>query len=533
MKTIKFAFILLVVIGMIAAGIGCKKFLDQKPISTIPPESFWKDKNDAKNWMAGIYNSLQTTLSASYLDWGEVRSDNLRVGGTGNAQLTMITNTLSANDADINSITTWTNLYVTISLCNYGIKYLPQMIDQNVGGGANEYKEFLGQCYGLRALMYFYAMRVWGKVPIHTEPVESVNQPLAFPRSPITDVKKRILDDITESLKTVGTTSTTLATTLSGSATSTKYYMLKAAVYALQTDVYMWFQDYDGALTASQNFINLAGANSWVTNITDWKNMFIDPTTSTETVFNLYWSASERGGGVGVCSRIGSSSNTNNYEATTAIYQALKDRIDPVTGKSIDGRYWAYWDTLSYTTPQLYDDAVAQLGKFSPWRPVRTAGNFFTFQGNNDCEVKIPVYRYADIMLLRAEAMNQKGQYQPALDIVNKVRNRVGYTVQALLSDYTGDIKKGIELTILKERQLELLGEGKRWFDLCRIDKIYDYTNAGYQYLRETMNPILATRTGALQFQDQNMGRILFPINSNMFNANPKLKGDQNPPYDE
>jgi len=62
---------------------------------------------------------------------------------------------------------------------------------------------------------------------------------------------------------------------------------------------------------------------------------------------------------------------------------------------------------------------------------------------------------------------------------------------------------------------------------------LYDYTNAGYQYLRETMNPILATRTGAIQFQDIHMGRILFPINSNMFNANPKLKGDQNPPYDE
>ena len=530
MKTIKVAFIVIAVIGMFA-GLGCKKFLDQKPISAIPPESFWKDKTDAKNWMAGIYNSLQTTLSAGHLDWGEVRSDNLRVGGTGNAQLTMITNTLSANDADINSITTWTNLYVTISLCNYGIKYLPQMIAQNIGGGAAEYREFLGQCYGLRALMYFYALRVWGKVPIHTEPIESVNQPLAFPRSPIADVKKRIQDDIVESLKTVGTTTTTMASTLAGTATSPKFYMLKAAVYALQTDVFMWFQDYDGALASSQSFIGLAGANSWVNTINEWKNIFIDPTNSPETVFNLFWSATERGGGVAVCSRLGSSSNTNNYEATTDMYLTLKNRVDPVTNKTIDGRYWAYWDTVTMNTAQLYDDAVAQLGKFSAWRTVPGAG--FTLQGNNDCEIKVPIYRYADVMLLRAEALNQKGQYQPALDIVNRVRSRVGYTVQAKLTDYTGDIKKGIELTILKERQLELLGEGKRWFDLCRIDKTYDYTNAGYQYLRETMNPILATRTGAIQFQDQNMGRILFPINSNMFNANPKLRGDQNPPYDE
>jgi hypothetical protein len=531
MKTIKLALILIGVTGLIATGIGCKKFLDQKPISTIPPETFWQDRSDAKNWMGGIYNSVQTTLSSAYLDWGEVRSDNLRVGGTGNAQLTMITNTLSANDADINSITTWTNLYVSISLCNYGIKYLPQMIDKNIAGAAGEYKEFLGQCYGLRALMYFYGLRVWGRLPVLTEPIESVNQTTAYPRSSIADVKTRIMTDITESLKTVGTTSTAMASTVSGTATPLKFFMLKAAVYALQTDVNMWFQDYDAALVSSQNFITLAGANSWVNNITEWKNMFLDPANSPETVFNLFWSSTERGAGVAVCSRLGSSSNTNNYEATTDMYLALKNRVDPITGKTIDGRYWAYWDTVTLNTTQLYDDAVAALGKFSPWKTIPGAG--FTFQGNNDCEVKIPIYRYADVMLLRAEALNQKRQYQPALDIVNKVRSRVGYTVQALLTDYTGDIKRGIMLTILRERQLELIGEGKRWFDLCRIDNIYDYTNAGYQYLRETMNPILATRTGAIQYLDQNMGRILFPINSNMFNSNNLLRGDQNPPYDE
>ena len=77
------------------------------------------------------------------------------------------------------------------------------------------------------------------------------------------------------------------------------------------------------------------------------------------------------------------------------------------------------------------------------------------------------------------------------------------------------------------------MGEGKRWFDLCRIDKIYDYTNAGYAYLRETLNPILATRSGSILYENENMGRILYPINAAMFNANPKLRGDQNQPYDE
>jgi len=512
MKAIKIFVVVFCLVG-IFSGVGCKKFLDEKPISTLAPENFWKSETDATSWMAGIYNSVQTTLRTNWFDWGEVRSDNVRVGGTGNAQLTMITNTLSANDPDINGTTQWTELYTTISLCNYGIKYLQEMIDKNVEGKASLYQDYKGQCYAIRALMYFYGLRVWGRMPIHTEPIQSLAQPTELPRSPIADVKKRIQDDIAQSLNIIG------------SSTTQKYYMQKGAVYALQTDVHMWFQEYDDALTASQNFMSATGA-SWVSNITEWKDIFLNPVTSKEAVFNLFWSAPERGSAVGVCQKLGSSSNTNQYEIVTDIWLEFKNRIDPVTNKSSDGRYWALWDTVTYSDPAIYDAAVVQLGKFSPWRG--TPGSGFTLQGNSDCDVKIPIYRYADVMLLRAEALAHKNRFQEALDIVNAVRNRVGYKVQAKLLDYTGDIMKGIERTILKERQLELIGEGKRWFDLLRIGSDYDY-------LREIMNPILTARQsqGAILFEGVNMGRVFYPINSAMFDANSKLRGDQNPPYDE
>jgi len=519
MKLTRIIAIVFVTIGLFS-GIGCKKFLDKEPISTLSPENFWKSESDAISWMAGIYNSLQTTLRTNWFDWGEVRSDNVRVGGTGNAQLTMITNTLSANDPDINGTTQWTEVYTTISLCNYGIKYLNQMIDQNIEGKASVYQNYLGQCYAIRALMYFYGVRVWGRMPVLTEPVQSLSQPTEVPRSPIADVKKRIQDDIVEALKTIG------------SATNQKYYIQKGAVYALQTDVHMWFQEYDDALTASQNFMSTSGA-SWVANITEWKDIFIAPASSKETVFNLYWSAPERGSAVGVCQKLGSSSNTNQYEIVTDLWLEFRNRVDPVTGRPSDGRYWAMWDTVTYTDQAIYDAAVVQLGKFFPYKAAPGAG--FILQGNSDCDAKIPVYRYADIMLLRAEALAHKNRFQEALDIVNTVRNRVGYKVQAKLTDYTGDVMKGIERTILKERQMELIGEGKRWFDLVRIGKIYDYTNSGYEYLREIMNPILTARQsqGAILFEGENMGRVLYPINSAMFDANSKLRGDQNPPYDE
>ncbi|HYK56328.1 MAG TPA: hypothetical protein VEV15_07590, partial [Flavisolibacter sp.] len=111
MRTIKLAILAFGIISLFAGLGGCKKFLDEKPISTLAPETYWKSETDATNWMGGVYNSLQTTLRNNWFDWGEVRADNVRVGGTGNAQLTMITNTLSANDPDINGTTQWTDLY--------------------------------------------------------------------------------------------------------------------------------------------------------------------------------------------------------------------------------------------------------------------------------------------------------------------------------------------------------------------------------------------------------------------------------------
>jgi len=507
---------------VLLANTQCNKYLDKDPISSVTPGTFWKDQNDAKTWQAGIYNQLANTLRYNWFDWGEVRSDNVKTAGTGNAQTKMLNNILSANDADINGVTRWTDIYTTISLCNYGIKYLPGMIEKNLDQGTPLYTDILGQCYSIRALMYFYALRVWGRVPIITEPIESLSQQTQFPRSDIAVVKKQILDDITASLERIGSTTGQLV------------YMQKASVYAMLTDVNMWFQDYDGAIAASDKCITESKC-TWVTTPLAWKNMFPYPGNSTEAIFSLDWGSVSRAAGVGICQKLGSSSNTHQYMITPKIFQELRERVD-ANNIPIDVRFWGCFDTITYNSVFTYSTAVAPYGKFYGWK-LSTSGTFL-FEGNNDCNARIPVYRFADVMLLRAEALAHKNNYQGALDIVNIVRERCGYKTKALISDYTGDVMKGIEKTVLQERQYEFLGEGKRWFDLCRIDKMYDFTNNGYAYLRSVMNPILTARTGATPFDNNaavpnGMGRILYPINSDAFNANPKLVGDQNPPYDE
>lgn len=521
MKKNKYLYIVLAF--FLAGGIASCSLIDKDPVSEIAPDNFFNNSKDATAYMAGIYNSLQTTLRSNYFDWGEVRSDNVLNAGTGTAQEKLLNNVLAGNDNDLNAITNWSNLYRSISLCNYAIEKFPDLIARNVDASEAQYKDQLGQAYALRGLLYFYALRVWGGTPIVNDVITNVNQQLSYPRATVAEMKTQILSDIDNALLTIGTS------------TTSKYYIQRGGVFALKTDVHMWFQEYPEAIQASNNLTGY----SYITAPSQWKQIFTAPEGSTETIFNMFWNSVEAGNqGVAVCQKLGSSGNTSQYRIAPTVVEPYYNRFNVGTTKKSDARLWLSIDTVLYPTVDAFASAagnIIQYGKFMDVSPV-TGG--FAYVTNQECSVKVPIYRYADVMLLRAEALARTYSFQQSLNIVNAIRSRVGYNVQAVLSDYTGsqeEIAIAIQKTVLQERQLELIGEGKRWFDLCRIGKTYDYTLNGYDYLRAVMNPILIARgSEAVPYNsDLNMGRVLYPINSDVINANPLLRGKQNPPYSE
>jgi len=157
---------LLVAIFIISGFIfaGCEDFLDKQPVSQLSRDKYWKTAKDADIWMAAMYDGMQNTLSRNWYIWGEVRSDNPELAGTGTAQLRFLTNTITADMGECN----WNELYRTISSANYAIKYIPTIPDVIPQQVASQ----LAQAYTMRALMYFYAVRVWGPVPLITEPYE-------------------------------------------------------------------------------------------------------------------------------------------------------------------------------------------------------------------------------------------------------------------------------------------------------------------------------------------------------------------------
>ena len=549
---------------------GCNKFLDLSPTSSLTPDNFWKTHEDATTWMASIYNQMQRTFQSNLFDWGELRCDHIRNVGT-NAQMNVFINN-RLQSAAYETCVSWEPLYTTINLSNIGIKHYAEMMAADIDGQADMYREYIAQCYGMRALMYFYGMRVWGRMPLMLEGIEG--QAEEKPRASITAMRQQILDDIDMALENIRV--------LTG-AGDQKYYLTRSAMLALKTDVHAWFQEWDDVIGTSDLFMSNSNLN-WIAQPEHWKTLFLEPThtDATENVFVMYFDRNEFGGNITSVVRLGRNGGTSDVGIiATGPFEHLCSRVNYMTtnvegervpsARRTDARYWHCFDTLKYKTPtdmttggQCRENAnnSYQFGKFHPWNPTGAgcAGNGrFDYPSVELCNAKPPIYRYVDIMTLRAEAFAMTGRYEEALEILKKVRTRVGYdpdyeTDPTHYMEYYNQFPNKDEImqeAILLERQLEFLGEGKRWFDLCRVGKTafskpyYDVEGSHqvfypdgrisvpyqgyYAYLKKFMNTS-ATRT---DFEGMDMGRVFFPVFASAIQANVKLRGDQTPPYDE
>ncbi|MDD4632948.1 MAG: RagB/SusD family nutrient uptake outer membrane protein, partial [Proteiniphilum sp.] len=207
-----------------------------------------------------------------------------------------------------------------------------------------------------------------------------------------------------------------------------------------------------------------------------------------------------------------------------------------------DARFWNNVDTvklfyngqrLPLTYANWTTSGIEKCTKYSIIDPDREFDSkngvyksYWAILSSSNAEIQIPIYRLADVLLLRAEALNKTGKPTDALNIVNQMRSRVGYTADAKLEVNTAD-QTAVEMLILQERQLEFIAEGKRWFDLIRTD-----------HLLEVMDPVIRARqevagvqvTGFTQAEE---GKKYMPIYYREFESNTALKGDQNPPYSE
>ena len=507
--------VLYMIIGsLLVISTGCKKFLDEKPLSQVSLNQFFKSKFDCDAAMSGMYGGFQQQMvgDAQYKDryhiWGEFRSDNFDrfKSYSGNVHNEIALNVLTAQ----NEFSDWSGMYKTIGRANTNIKYIPQAAQYDNLVTTDYINTSLAQCYALRAECYFYIVRVWGDASIWTEPYEELSEDPARLR----ETKDKIINEII-----IPDLQKAYDLTTKGQK-PTAWYIGEGAICAIMADVYMWKKDYPNAIAWIQKLFAAKNPATGVaytgTNATflqpaaTWKSIFTAPSSSIESIWNLNWDFTKNG-----CACMMISWTANNK---------------PII---VDIDTWNKWWTpltppADIRVKQTMDVYVSNRDRFIKWYPTApapTAADPWPAT-NNTVPVYLVMYRLSDIYLLYAEALNKTGDMNKALTYLNYIHTRAGLTAYNTTSPEVSD---GVNLdpvkmqeAILQERQWELFGEGKRWFDLVRTDHVL-----------QVMDPILKRRqtdngsTLVNGFAD--LRRVLWPINRAVLNANTTIQ--QNDPY--
>lgn len=404
----------------------CVSLLDKEPESEYSTGNFYKTPAQIKAATMACYAQLQSVMSTNFAYWGEGRADNIAIKHAGE------TTALHDNNLNADLITAdWTTLYTLISRTNYVIKYAPNVFEATDKQG----NQYIGEAKALRALAYFYLVRIWGDVPLINEPYTSPDADIFVKR---TD-KEAVLDFIIDDLEFAATNC---------AENNDRTMFNQTGAKGLLTQVYMWRHDYDNAIKYANEVIG-DSKYTLVNRMEDWGKMFSE-NNSTESIFEVGYDET-RTNGLRVLYALGNDADYTPSEKFKESFETGDLRQEYIYETTTDEPY--IWKFLG----KGVDDEVS-----------------------TPSMQNIILIRLADIMLLKAEALVQKGgddNIEEALKLMEPIRKRAGLTPALLTQTEAINMYGSVEDAILHERSIELCYEGHRWFDLVRTGKAISIMN--------------------------------------------------------
>jgi starch-binding outer membrane protein, SusD/RagB family len=441
-------FILLL---LLVPFVSCKKWLDLQPQDGITGAEFWKTKEQVQAAVIGCYSSLTgsatgaTSLAESFFYWGELRADMVAATLATTAEQVDIIN---VNILPTNRIANWRGIYQTINYCNTVIDFGPGVLQSDATFNQAALDKYLAEVKTIRAMMYFYLAKTFGDVPLKIKATSSDKEIEPIAKSTQKEVLDQVVKDLTEAEP--------LAVLSYGELASDKGRITKFTVNALQADVYLWMENYDACLAAC-NKITSSGKFGLIdgSSAGTWYNTLYVSGNSNESIFEFQYDRQRLNPFFGIfmttSRRLLASPKVMEEIYTVDFINPLNFdiRADGAAVRATDQVIWKYIG-LSNTVARAGEESYAH------WI----------------------AYRYADILLMKAEALNQKGSGQEALDIVYQIRNRAR-ALDATNTNPVASDKDGVADFILNERAREFAFEGKRWFDLLRNAKRENYRRLG------------------------------------------------------
>lgn len=504
MKRNKSLLSLLVCIAALASFSSCKKQLEEVvPQDAISTQLVLTDANATQTLYIGVYARLRA-YNGVLFNLGEMRSDIWADGiFTESADPTsqqLYTHNISALNVPYANWGAFYNLIYTINNAIYVLPKSPVTEPNKT--------RWLAEMYGLRAYVYYTMLKTWGGVPLTTEPVVTINNAAETykARSTEAEVMAQVKNDIEQSLQLFGISN--------AFSSGNRVFWNRIASLTLKGDVFLWSgtnmgggnPDFTTAKNVLQEVKNLEGATLRLN--AAYADIF-DPAkkaNNAEIIFSLnYESGQATQGTFGIFTI--NSVQSSSYSLAQAPTPTVNIVYPYVNGANRVGMNQTMITRLTNgPADQRIAGSIRVMYATAAPHPVRgvllskwlgsVAGTAQVY--NND----FPVYRYADVLLLLAEAKTKLGE-SPAAEI-NQIRQRAyGSSAPAFTNGLITDNLNAI----LEEYLREFIGEGKRWWALRR---------AGDSYVYAAIRPLYLSPTTT--------AKLLLPISQAMINNDPLLK---------
>jgi hypothetical protein len=469
----------------------CEKFLDLQPVSqgvavdnTGSDSIYYKTASEVESALAGAYRDFKNEyFELDYFVNGDAQSDDAYAGADNPANFQIDEFTINALNSNVSR--DWAYLYSTIGKVNLVINNVDAVTDPALTAGRK--KEIKAEASFIRAFMYFQLVQLWGDVPLQLTDVKTISAellpelyPILYPpRTDQAEIYKQIILDLETALEGVPL------------AAPNKGYATKGVVNAVLAKVYATVEPPDWTKVSAYCDAVIAGGYSLLPDYDQlWDNSVEN---SSEAIFEINYSGGSTDGNWGAKMFRGFDWKKFNIPSNdlVAAFDAEQDEIRK--NSSI------IWEDVS----GIWSDAQWP----SSYYPFINKWRNFT-EGSDQNYIFI---RLADILLLKAEALNELGNVSGAADLVNEIRERVDLPVT------DADTQEAMRLAIEKERRLELAFEGHRWYDLKRTGRAI-----------EVMNNVKGAGGVSLGY-NLNENRLLWPIPQGELDKNALLI--QNPGY--
>jgi hypothetical protein len=493
-------------VGMLWLAAGCSGFLKEEDPSNIAPGTFFTVPEHAQAIVDGTYENLRFHGDAAGIFSANFQMLDAFSGtaATETGQNSDLNNLYSFQHTGDNLHLSqwWRQLYEGIGTANLAIEKIPTIPAITEADS----KKWVGQAKFLRALHYFWLVRLWGDVPLLTKPIYSFKDPDVTPaRAPLANVYALIETDLQDA-ENAGLP----WTDISGRASL-------AAVKSLLANVYLTMAGYplskggpyyQKAATKAKEVIDYATAHPGdVSLFNSYDDLHNNATENMgEHIFQIQYAAGVANNNYQQYFLPNNTNITASPEVGTTVPTASFLNSFEAGDKRMGEKQFFF---SSYYAGG--DGAVFPLNKPYIFKHFDAIGNGSPgHSGTGNAGLNYPLIRFAEVLLTYAEAQNESAGASPeAYDAVNRIRKR------ATLADLTGLSQSQFREAVWRERWHELCYEGITWFDMVRLRKVFNDNS-------RTFEDFDGATLGTAVVMNQKY--LLLPLPAADFRNNPNLQ---------